>query len=147
MPVKKPENRYGRFEMNGIIRLFNAGTYIQQSRDHYTMIRFFILMLLMSNMPLAAAGPEAKPEAVQPHENKLDRLSKKLGLTEDQKSKIKHLLHANKDKIQTLKETDPEQLKSALSPEQKHTLEQLRKNPEALRKLKSEVKGKQLKLD
>jgi Spy/CpxP family protein refolding chaperone len=112
------------------------------------MSRFFIVMLLMSGMPLAtAADPEAKPEAVQAHENKLERLSKKLGLTENQTAKLKHLLHANKDKIQALKETDPEQLKSALSPEQKHKLEQLRKNPEALHKLESEVKGKQLKLD
>jgi Spy/CpxP family protein refolding chaperone len=111
------------------------------------MSRLLILILLMLSIPLAAADLEPIPDASKPHGSKLERLSKKLGLTEDQKFKIKKLLHANKEKIQTLKETDPEQLKATLSSEQKDKLEQLRKNPQALRKLENEVKGKKLKIN
>jgi protein CpxP len=112
------------------------------------MNRLYILILLTLSIPLTAvADLEPKSDADQHHENKLERLSKKLGLTDDQKFKIKGLLKANKEKIQTLKETDPEQLKAALSPEQKNKLEQLRKDPETLRKLKNEVKDKKLKIE
>jgi protein CpxP len=112
------------------------------------MNRLYILILLMLSIPLTAtADLEPKPDTGRHHDNKLERLSKKLGLTDDQKFKIKGLLKANKEKIQALKETDPEQLKATLSPEQKNKLEQLQKNPETLRKLKNEVKDKKLKID
>lgn len=113
-----------------------------------TMNRLFISIVLMLSIPLAAAADsEPNPAAAQPSDSKLERLGKKLGLTEDQKFKIKKLLHANKEKIQTLKETDPEQLKATLSPEQKNKLEQLRKNPHALHDLENNAKGKKLKIN
>lgn len=112
------------------------------------MNRLFILVVLMFSIPLATADDSVpKPATDQPHDSKLERLGKKLGLTEDQKFKIKKLLHANKEKIQALKETDPEQLKATLSPEQKNKLEQLRKNPQALRNLENKAEGKKLKIN
>ncbi|MGR9088003.1 MAG: hypothetical protein ACU841_13135 [Gammaproteobacteria bacterium] len=87
------------------------------------MKRYFIpaLLLLAASLAESASLERITADAPQ-HRSKLERLSEKLGLTDEQKHRIDQLYHANKDKLKALKEDNREPLKATPTPEQKHKL-------------------------
>ena len=82
------------------------------------------------------AAEQPDPGKSAPKSNRLERLSNKLGLTEEQRSHLKNLLKANKEKLKALKEENREQLDMTLTPEQKTKLEKLQQKRQALHELK-----------
>lgn len=82
------------------------------------------------------AAEQPDPGKSAPKSNRLERLSNELGLTDGQRSQLKNLLKANKEKLKALKEGNQEQVDVTLTPEQKAKLEKLRQKRHALHGLK-----------
>lgn len=107
------------------------------------MTQRVIKLLLLLSIPLTAVAVDA-PEPVKVegkhHGGILGRLSKELGLTEEQKAKAKEMYRENK--LKTKDERD--HLKESLTLKQKMKLHDLAKSPQAL-ELKNEIKAQAAK--
>lgn len=101
-----------------------------------TLINLFLMLCL----PLTALAVESGNNEGKHHGLRLERLSKELGITDEQKAKVKALYRANKGKIKEIKEANQDKIKESLTQEQKIKLEKLRQQRSEARKLKNKVK-------
>jgi Spy/CpxP family protein refolding chaperone len=100
------------------------------------MIKFVINLLLILSMPLiAVAAPEPGEGEGKHHGGILGRLSREIGLTDEQKAKAKELYQENKLKTKARRE----EIKESLTLRQKMKLYELVKSPE-VRELKNDIK-------
>jgi Spy/CpxP family protein refolding chaperone len=98
--------------------------------------------------PLAAPVPGVAPQADanKHHGIKLKQLSKELGLSEEQESKIKSLFKKHKQQIAEIRDDSKAELKNTLTPVQKFKLYQLKeKNSGKIDALKETIKEEEIK--
>lgn len=94
------------------------------------------------------ASPSAtpQPETGKHHRIKLKELSQELGLSEKQESKIKSLFKKHKQDIKEIREERKDEIKNALTPEQKLKLSQMQEQGrDKVKALKQTVKEEEIK--
>lgn len=105
----------------------------------YRMMHFLLIFICCLSPLLSAAEQPTVEESGKFSKHKLERLGKELGLTDDQKTKLKDLFKANKEKLKALKDSNREQLNTTMTPEQQAKLEKLRQKRQALHDQKINV--------
>ena len=92
------------------------------------------LPLTVSAMPGEGAGPGGK------HANRLEKLTKQLDLTVDQKAKLEVIFKEQHAKHKALKEETRERMNQILNAEQKEKMKGMKKNRQDKRKDKKAAK-------
>lgn len=85
-----------------------------------------IVLVLAFPLTVAANPGEHKYDHEQYQARKIERLSKELSLTDDQKSKLETLFKQEGEKFRTIYEETQSQLKTILTPEQYSKLQELK---------------------
>jgi Spy/CpxP family protein refolding chaperone len=94
----------------------------------------------------ASSSAAPQPEAGKHHGIKLKELSHELGLSEKQESKIKSLFKKHKQQINEIREERKDEIKEALTPEQKLKLSQMKEQGrDKVKALKQAVKEEEIK--
>jgi Spy/CpxP family protein refolding chaperone len=92
------------------------------------MNKKLISIVLALSIPLTAiAGQGPQSDFERPHGQKIERLTRELGLGADQKTKVESLFKEQKEKYKALHEETRGQLQKILTPEQMTKLDEIHK--------------------
>lgn len=90
------------------------------------MNKKLISIVLALSIPLTAiAGQEPQSNFERPHGQKIERLTRELGLDAEQKTKVESLFKEKKEKYKALHEETRGQLQKILTPEQMTKLDEI----------------------
>lgn len=115
------------------------------------MNKKIVMLALALTLPLsvsayASSGGKGGPEGHMGH--KLERLVKKLGLNEDQKSKLEIIFKEQGKKFKALHEETRQRMNGVLTPEQITKLDEMKKrHMEKWKKRKEEMKMKKQEME
>lgn len=98
------------------------------------MNKKLIGFLLALSIPLTASAEMGPPDdANNPHGPRIERMTKELNLSEDQKTKVQAIFDQQKQKLKAIHEETRTSLQGVLTPEQMTKFDEMRKQHRQLR--------------
>jgi protein CpxP len=117
--------------------------------ENKTMKKTLLTFAIVLTFPLTAAAFSGGHGfgSEEHHKHRIERLTKELGLTDEQKTKMEAIFKEQHEKFKALREETHNKLGTVLSPEQMAKMDELKKQRQEHRKQRWEHKKQEKTLD